>query len=209
MNPRHTLRLLLSRPTTRIIPAPLKPLLPQTPSLQTRSFTTVPYRLNTTTPESQSHSQPPTKSGEEAGGAEAEPERPPRPAYDITFTCRRCSTRSTHNISKQAYHFGTLLISCPGCLNRHVITDHLCIFNEKAKTLEDMLAERGEILKKAVLTPDGVTELLPEALEERGSQITGRGEAEAEGAAGAKTQTQSQSQSQPEVAKEGVKNSSS
>ncbi|KAF8246890.1 hypothetical protein K440DRAFT_506947, partial [Wilcoxina mikolae CBS 423.85] len=50
---------------------------------------------------------------------------PPQPSYHLTFTCRPCQTRSTHTVSKQAYHGGTVLIQCPGCKNRHVITDHL------------------------------------------------------------------------------------
>ncbi|PWW73342.1 hypothetical protein C7212DRAFT_26481, partial [Tuber magnatum] len=48
-----------------------------------------------------------------------------KPSYDLTFTCRPCTRRSTHRISKQAYHAGSVLITCPGCSNRHVITDHL------------------------------------------------------------------------------------
>lgn len=48
-----------------------------------------------------------------------------QPAYEMTFTCKPCSTRSTHRVSKQGYHKGSVLISCPGCKNRHVISDHL------------------------------------------------------------------------------------
>ncbi|KAI7113950.1 hypothetical protein KC316_g20148, partial [Hortaea werneckii] len=29
------------------------------------------------------------------------------PAYEMTFTCRACLERSSHRITKQAYHFGT------------------------------------------------------------------------------------------------------
>lgn len=47
------------------------------------------------------------------------------PAYELTFTCKQCSTRSSHRVSKQGYHHGTVLISCPGCKNRHLISDHL------------------------------------------------------------------------------------
>jgi len=46
-------------------------------------------------------------------------------AYEMTFTCKPCSTRSTHRISKQGYHFGSVLITCPECKNRHIISDHL------------------------------------------------------------------------------------
>ena len=51
------------------------------------------------------------------------PEKPP--AYEITFTCKPCGHRSTHTISKLGYHKGTVLITCPDCSNRHVISDHL------------------------------------------------------------------------------------
>ena len=51
--------------------------------------------------------------------------RPPQPEYQITFTCTPCSTRSSHKISKQGYHKGSVLVTCPECKNRHVISDHL------------------------------------------------------------------------------------
>lgn len=56
--------------------------------------------------------------------------RPPtraelEPAYELTFTCKPCRHRSAHRISKQGYHKGSVLITCPDCKNRHVISDHL------------------------------------------------------------------------------------
>lgn len=56
---------------------------------------------------------------------ETPPGRDPAPSYDMTFTCKKCDTRSTHRVSKQGYHHGTILITCPGCKNRHLIADHL------------------------------------------------------------------------------------
>ena len=50
---------------------------------------------------------------------------PQKPEYEMTFTCTPCSTRSTHRVSKQGYHKGSVLITCPECRNRHVISDHL------------------------------------------------------------------------------------
>ncbi|KAF2031078.1 zf-DNL-domain-containing protein [Setomelanomma holmii] len=47
------------------------------------------------------------------------------PSYELTFTCNVCKTRSSHRLSKQGYHHGTVLISCPDCKNKHLISDHL------------------------------------------------------------------------------------
>lgn len=49
----------------------------------------------------------------------------PKLEYDLTFTCKPCGHRSSHRVSKHGYHVGTVLITCPGCKNRHVISDHL------------------------------------------------------------------------------------
>ena len=51
---------------------------------------------------------------------------PPQvPSYQLTFTCKPCGHRSTHNISKRGYHKGSVLVTCPQCSNRHVMSDHL------------------------------------------------------------------------------------
>lgn len=50
--------------------------------------------------------------------------------------------RSSHRITKQGYHHGTVLIQCPSCKNRHVITDHLKVFLDQKSTLEDILAKK-------------------------------------------------------------------
>lgn len=66
-----------------------------------------------------------------------------KPTYQLTFTCKACSKRSSHLVSKQAYHNGTVLIQCPECKNRHLIADHLNVFGHGKKTLEDLLKENG------------------------------------------------------------------
>lgn len=78
--------------------------------------------------ESASYSQPSPEPVRVDGFAQENPTAAPKrevPSYDITFTCRPCSHRSTHRISKQGYHKGSILITCPDCKNRHVISDHL------------------------------------------------------------------------------------
>ncbi|CAG8983542.1 hypothetical protein HYALB_00004343 [Hymenoscyphus albidus] len=98
------------------------------------------------------------------------PKAPPpsKPTYELTFTCIPCSTRSTHSVSKQGYHHGSVLITCPECKNRHIISDHLnvcvpsslwfSIFGDKSITIEDLMRERGMIVKKGTLSNDGDVE---------------------------------------------------
>lgn len=76
------------------------------------------------------------------------------PHYLLTFTCKPCGERSRHTISKQGYHHGSVLVACPGCRNRHVISDHLKIFGDRSITVEDLLRERGQLVKKGTLGED-------------------------------------------------------
>ncbi|KAL4797694.1 DNL zinc finger-domain-containing protein [Aspergillus venezuelensis] len=80
--------------------------------------------------------------------------REKEPAYQLTFTCKPCGERSTHRVSKHGYHRGTVLIRCPGCDNRHVISDHLKIFFNHSMTLEDLLAQSGKKITKGALQGD-------------------------------------------------------
>mgnify|MGYP004499847559 CR=1 FL=1 len=96
------------------------------------------------------------------------------PSYELTFTCNVCKTRSSHRLSKQGYHKGTILISCPGCKNRHLISDHLkvcCtnkrntlvanplqIFSDKSVTIEDLIKEKGSLVKRGSLSAEGDVE---------------------------------------------------
>ncbi|PSN61347.1 zf-DNL-domain-containing protein, partial [Corynespora cassiicola Philippines] len=80
------------------------------------------------------------------------------PSYELTFTCKVCSTRSSHRLSKQGYHHGTILISCPGCKNRHLISDHLKIFSDKSVTIEDLMRDKGDLVKRGSLSSEGDVE---------------------------------------------------
>lgn len=80
------------------------------------------------------------------------------PAYEMTFTCKKCQTRSSHRVSKQGYYHGTVLITCPGCKNRHLISDHLKIFSDKPVTIEDLMREKGQLVRRGSLSTEGDVE---------------------------------------------------
>ena len=80
--------------------------------------------------------------------------REQEPAYQITFTCKPCGNRASHRMSKHGYHKGTVLIRCPSCHNRHVISDHLNIFFDKKTTLEDILKQDGRQVTRGYLEGD-------------------------------------------------------
>ncbi|CAG7561728.1 unnamed protein product [Fusarium equiseti] len=94
------------------------------------------------------------KVGEEP---KSEGERPDIKAshYQLSFTCVPCGHRSHHNVSKQGYHWGSTLITCPECRNRHVISDHLKIFGDKTVTIEQILQKKGRLVKRGTLGEDG------------------------------------------------------
>ncbi|KAG5941140.1 hypothetical protein E4U60_000178 [Claviceps pazoutovae] len=98
------------------------------------------------------------------GEAISEGKRPPvKPeCYQISFTCVPCGHRSHHNVSKQGYHRGSTLITCPSCRNRHVISDHLNIFGDRKITVEDLMREKGQLVKRGRLGEDGDIEFWPE-----------------------------------------------
>lgn len=83
-------------------------------------------------------------------------------SYYLQFTCRPCGERSSHNISKQGYHHGSVLVTCPECKNRHVISDHLNIFGDRKVTIEQLVQEQGGIVRKGTLDDDGDIEFWSE-----------------------------------------------
>ncbi|TRX90062.1 hypothetical protein FHL15_008981 [Xylaria flabelliformis] len=77
------------------------------------------------------------------------------PHYRLVFTCVPCGGRSSHQVSKQGYHHGSVLITCPSCRNRHIISDHLNIFGDRKITVEDLLREKGQLVKRGTLGEEG------------------------------------------------------
>ena len=98
----------------------------------------------------------------EYNGDEGKTRKELEPHYQLWFTCVPCGTRSDHKVSKQAYHHGSTLISCPECRNRHIISDHLGIFGDRKITVEDLMRERGRLVKRGTLGEDGDIEYWPE-----------------------------------------------
>lgn len=80
------------------------------------------------------------------------------PCYQLTFTCKPCKHRSTHEISQHGYQKGTVLVTCPNCKNRHVISDHLKIFSDKSTTIEEILKQKGELVKRGRTFENGDVE---------------------------------------------------
>lgn len=86
-----------------------------------------------------------------------------KPMLMIAFTCKKCDTRSSHTMSKQAYTGGTVLITCPSCKSKHLIADHLKIFRDDKVTIEDILRAKGESVSST--TDDLAFEDIPKDLQ--------------------------------------------
>lgn len=108
-----------------------------------------------------------------AGGAEATqtaangtdaPVKMDHPMLLLAFTCKKCETRSTHLMSKQAYHHGTIMVQCPHCKVRHLMADHLKIFSDNKITIQDIMHAQGQAVSKE--PTDLVWEEVPESLRE-------------------------------------------
>ncbi|KAF4943633.1 hypothetical protein FSARC_14869 [Fusarium sarcochroum] len=116
------------------------------------------------TPRSQTYAKPNEKKAQTGEAPKSEGTRPEIKAshYQLSFTCVPCGHRSHHNVSKQGYHHGSTLITCPECRNRHIISDHLNIFGDRKITVEDLMKEKGQLVKRGSLGEDGDIEFWPE-----------------------------------------------
>lgn len=150
---------LLSLPSLAVRTRPQSPFLAQRAAAANIWHLQKGLRWNSTTSASKPLTDR-TDAPEDRGRAE---QRFQQPTYSISFQCRKCLERSSHFISHQSYHHGTTLINCPGCRSRHLISDHLKIFSDKSITVEDLMREKGGLLKKGRLGEDGDIEFYDDA----------------------------------------------
>ncbi|KAG9299212.1 hypothetical protein G9A89_013860 [Geosiphon pyriformis] len=68
----------------------------------------------------------------------------------ISFTCKVCHHRSSKKMSRQAYDHGVVIVQCTYCENRHLIADHLGWFRDQRTTIETLMAEKGELVKRRI-----------------------------------------------------------
>lgn len=151
-------------------------------ALGQRRIHTTSLRLSQSSPSSSSSAPARTST-------ESEQADPQEPRLSLTFTCTvtDCDERSTHQFTRRAYERGIVLVTCPKCKNRyvvsqvysglyaddnfatfslrHLIADHLGWFKEtegtndgQLKTIEDLVRAKGEIVKRGRLDAGGVVE---------------------------------------------------
>lgn len=45
--------------------------------------------------------------------------------FQLQYTCKKCSTRNSHSVTRLAYRKGVVIAQCKGCFSRHLISDNL------------------------------------------------------------------------------------
>lgn len=72
--------------------------------------------------------------------------------FRLLFTCKVCEHRNLNMISRIAYQQGIVIVTCPGCTSRHLISDKTGLLDYGLWDVE-MLAQHGESVTR--LSPDG------------------------------------------------------
>lgn len=96
----------------------------------------------------------------------------------MMFTCKPCSHRNAHMISKVAYNFGMVVATCRNCKIKHLIADNQKKLDmpEYGSRIEEYLQSLGEDVQKLSITPkelednylvdqDGKLTLVPKILQ--------------------------------------------
>lgn len=87
--------------------------------------------------------------------------------FQLYYTCKKCNTRNSHIISKQAYDHGVVIVRCSGCNNNHLIADNLKWFKDNNTNIEDILREKGEQVKRVSLDGSEILELIETEIENK------------------------------------------
>ena len=74
----------------------------------------------------------------------------------MMYTCKICTGRNAHMISKVAFNYGMVVASCKHCKNKHLIADNegKLDMKEYGKTVEEYLISQGETVQRLNLTPE-------------------------------------------------------
>jgi len=75
--------------------------------------------------------------------------------YVLYFTCNQCDTRSAKKFSKNAYQNGVVIVRCPGCEKLHLISDQLGWFGDGPQNIQQILAEKGELVQTDTISVEG------------------------------------------------------
>ena len=72
----------------------------------------------------------------------------------LRFTCdyEACEDKPTITrvVSKNSYEKGLVLVRCPSCEMQHLIADHLGWCAEPGTTIEHIMTERGDEVRRAL-----------------------------------------------------------
>lgn len=145
------------------------------PSRAPPLFTVIAHNFHSSCPLHEDHS----KDDAQPSSLPVDQPNQPKSQMLVAFTCKVCSHRTHHVMSKQAYTTGVVIIQCSGCKNRHLIADHLGWFRDGSTTVEDLVRENGETVRKIVSDGGDVMEWLPDVVEEE-REVRAKAKTEAE-----------------------------
>ncbi|KAL3782983.1 hypothetical protein HJC23_003139 [Cyclotella cryptica] len=74
------------------------------------------------------------------------------PKFQLQYTCKICSTRNSHKVSRMAYRKGVVIVVCKECESKHLIADNLgwsnyiggFDFDNGERNIEQFMKNRNE-----------------------------------------------------------------
>lgn len=85
--------------------------------------------------------------------------------FNIQLTCKKCNTRNSYIISKNAYEKGVVIVECQGCKSNHLIADNMKFFRDEKTNIEDILREKGEIVQKGTINQSQLEDLIKDEIQ--------------------------------------------